>query len=87
MVKAYLNQASFKEQRQSKASERVITRELLNPERNSWVNKPASEIDAADIAKPIATIRDRPAPSQVLGFIPENQKNMAFRRIPWRTCA
>lgn len=51
MVKAYLAQTSFKGQRQSKASERAITREILDPERNKWVNKPAFEIDVTEIAE------------------------------------
>lgn len=39
-----------------------IRRELLDAERNKWLNRPIVEITDADIAQLIGAIRDRPAP-------------------------
>ncbi len=40
-----------------------LRRELLDPERNPWMKTPLSKVKAKEVAKLIAAVRDRPAPT------------------------
>lgn len=94
VAEAFLARDDFKKQRRSAQVEREIRRELLDVSRNPWAERLVSQIDDADIAAVIASIRDRPAPYQaynVLGHCraiftwakrPENRKKFGLLSSP-----
>ncbi len=59
VVEAYLASPDFRKHRRAEKSEKAIRRELLNPARNKWVDRPISEIDDEDVVALIVAIRDR----------------------------
>lgn len=59
VVEAFLDRDEFRRQRRSAKVENEIRNELLNPDRNSWMDKHISEIDDEDVLVVIEAIRDR----------------------------
>ena len=65
LAEDYMSRPDFKKQRQSKASERRIRHNLLNPDSNPWMLNAVFEIDDSDLASLIEEIKKR-APSTAL---------------------
>jgi integrase len=83
LAEAYLATPEFRKQRQSKATERSIRYDLLNPARNPWMHKTVSDIDDADVAIVIAAIRDkRQAPVQARHVLAYLKLIFSFRMLP-----
>lgn len=82
LVEKYLGRAKFKELKQAAKYEHEIRRELLDKQRNPWLNKAVAEIDDVDVAQLIAAIRDRPAPGQALNILGHTRTIFTFAMMP-----
>lgn len=73
-----------KHNRQAAQDQEDLRRELLDPERNPWIDKPLAEIEDVDVARLIAAVRDRPAPTSAYNLFRKVKTFFTWAHAPER---